>query len=111
MAYVFEAVAQLNSGAADVRIKARGKAIARAVDVAEVVRRHKLVDGRVQVVRVQIGTERLTNREGKDSNVSSIEIILAKEGGAPAPPGTEAKAPPTAPAAQSPTAPTGAGGG
>lgn len=80
MTYVFEVVGQLNSGAPEVRIKARGKAISRAVDVAEVVRRHRLAEGKVEVLHVRIGTERLTNRDGKDANVSSIEIALTRVG-------------------------------
>jgi archaea-specific DNA-binding protein len=83
MTYVFEVVGQLNSGAPEVRVKARGKAISRAVDVAEIVRRHKLIEGQVQVQNVKIGTERLTNRDGKDANVSSIEIVLTRSGGPP----------------------------
>ncbi len=90
MTYVFEVVGQLLSGAPEVKVKARGKAISRAVDVAEVVRRHKLTEGAVHVVNVRIGTERLTNRDGKDANVSSIEIVLTRAGGAAGP-----SAPPT----------------
>lgn len=82
MTYVFEVVGQLLSGAPEVKVKARGKAISRAVDVAEIVRRHKLTEGAVQVHHVRIGTERLTNRDGKDANVSSIEIVLTRAGGA-----------------------------
>ncbi len=40
MAYVLAVVTQMNQGATEVIIKARGKAISRAVDVAEIVR-HK----------------------------------------------------------------------
>lgn len=105
MTYVFEVAAQLNSGAPEVRIKARGQAIARAVDVAEIARRHKLVEVRVQVARVQIGTERLTNREGRDSNVSFIEIVLSREGERPSP------AAPPGPATPKTASPTPAGSG
>lgn len=98
MTYVFEVVGQLNSGAPEVRIKARGKAISRAVDVAEVVRRRPLGEGAVQVLRVQIGTERLTNRDGRDSNVSSIEIVISKQGEGPTRPPAAAPAAPAAPA-------------
>ncbi len=91
MTYVFEVIGQVLSGAPEVKVKARGKAISRAVDVAEVVRRHKLTEAKVEVRHVHIGTERLTNRDGRDANVSSIEIILVRSGG------PEAGAPPTPP--------------
>lgn len=98
MTYVFEVLGQVLSGAPEVKVKARGKAISRAVDVAEVVRRHKLAEGHVQVSNVKIGTERLTNRDGKDANVSAIEIVLARTGEAP-----------TLPRLGGPAAPAGSG--
>jgi DNA-binding protein len=88
MSYAFEVVGQLNSGVSEVLVKARGRAISRAVDVAEVVRRHRLLEGTVEVGKVGIGTERLTNREGKDLNVSFIQITLnrvARNAGPPPP--------------------------
>ena len=87
MTYAFEVVGQLNSGVNEVLVKARGRAISRAVDVAEVVRRHRLLEGTVAISSVGIGTERLTNREGKDLNVSFIQITLTRRppDGGPAP--------------------------
>jgi len=90
MTYVFQVVAQLNSGPGPVVVKARGNAIAKAVDVAEVVRR-RFLEGEVELGRIAIDTERLTNKEGRDTNVSSIAIPLSRTG--PVPPG-----PPAAPA-------------
>ncbi|MCL5984435.1 MAG: DNA-binding protein Alba [Candidatus Thermoplasmatota archaeon] len=80
MTYVFEVISQLSSGLSDVKIKARGNSISHAVDVAEVARRHKILEGKVQLKSVSIGTERLTNRAGRDTNVSTIEIVLSKTG-------------------------------
>ena len=85
MTYVFQVVTQLNSGAGPVVVKARGNAIAKAVDVVEVVRR-RFLEGQVEVGPISIETERLTNREGREANVSSIAIPLTKSGGAPPPP-------------------------
>jgi archaea-specific DNA-binding protein len=79
MTYVFQVVTQLNSGVGPVVVKARGNAIGRAVDVAEVVR-HRFLEGQVEVGRITIETERLTNREGRDANVSSISIPLTRTG-------------------------------
>jgi DNA-binding protein len=90
MSYVFQVVAELNSGAGPVVVKARGAAIAKAVDVAEVVRR-RFLEGQVGVGPVTIGTERLTNRDGREANVSSIAIHLTRLGAPalprPPPPG------------------------
>jgi DNA-binding protein len=80
MTYVFEVIGQFSSGLTEVRIKARGNSIAHAVDVAEVARRHKIVEGKIQIKNVAIGTERLVNRAGKDTNVSTIEITLSRIG-------------------------------
>jgi len=79
MTYVFQVVTQLNSGAGPVIVKARGNAIGKAVDVAEVVRR-RFLEGQVEVGPIAIDTERLTNREGREANVSSISIPLTRTG-------------------------------
>jgi archaea-specific DNA-binding protein len=79
MTYVFQVVTQLNSGAGPVVVKARGNAIGKAVDVAEVVRR-RFLEGQVEVGPISIETERLTNREGREANVSSISIPLTRTG-------------------------------
>jgi len=55
-------------------IKARGRAISRAVDTAEIVRNRFIKDAKLKDIK--IGTERITTEEGRTSNVSSIEIIL-----------------------------------
>ncbi len=85
MTYVFQVVTQLNAGIGPVVVKARGNAIAKAVDVAEVVRR-RFLEGQVDVGPILIDTERLVNREGRDANVSSIAIRLTKSGPAPGAP-------------------------
>jgi DNA-binding protein len=82
MTYVFQVVTELNSGAGPVVVKARGNAIAKAVDVVEVVRR-RFLEGQVEVGVIVIGTERLVNRGGRDANVSSIAIPLIRTGPIP----------------------------
>ncbi len=75
MSYVPVVLAILNSGEYnDVVLKARGNAISRAVDTAEIVRNRFLTEAKVK--DIIIGTESITNNEGKDSNVSSMEIYL-----------------------------------
>jgi DNA-binding protein len=76
MSYVLAVVTQFNSGSSEVVIKARGRAISRAVDAAEITRNRFVTDAKIK--EIKIGTEAITNEEGRTSNVSSIEISLAK---------------------------------
>ena len=76
MNYVLAVVTQFNSGSNEVIIKARGRSISTAVDTAEIVRNRFVTDAKVKDIK--ISTESITNEEeGRTSNVSSIEIILA----------------------------------
>ena len=75
MNYVLAVVTQVNIGANEVRIMARGRAISRAVDVAEVSRSRFLPD--VSVKGISISTEVLNTERG-ETNVSAIEIIIGK---------------------------------
>lgn len=74
MSYVLAVVTQFNGGSEEVIIKARGRAISRAVDTAEITRNRFVPNARIK--EIKIGTETITNEEGKTSNVSSIEIAL-----------------------------------
>jgi DNA-binding protein len=76
MEYVTAVVTQFKSGSGEVIIKARGKAISRAVDVAEIVRHRFVRDASVKDVR--IGTEHIEGDDGA-ANVSSIEIVLSRD--------------------------------
>ncbi len=75
MSYVLAALRQINGDEGTLVIKARGKAISRAVDVAEILR-HQYVQS-ATVDDIEISTERLTSDEGRESNVSSIEIFMS----------------------------------
>ncbi|WP_456330242.1 DNA-binding protein Alba [Archaeoglobus sp.] len=76
MNYALAVMAQFNGGAEEVAVKARGRAISKAVDVAEVVRRRFLPD--VDVKDIQISTDRIDGETGP-VNVSAIEIVLARK--------------------------------
>lgn len=76
MNYVLAVVTQMNSGVTEVILKARGRAISRAVDVAEIVRNRFISD--VDVKSIDISTEEIVGNEGTSSNVSAIEIRLSK---------------------------------
>ena len=77
MSYVLACVTQFNAGNNDVILRARGRAISHAVDVAEIVK-NKFVTN-AQVKNVVIGTEELESEQGEKLNVSSIEITLGKK--------------------------------
>ncbi len=76
MGYVLAVVTQFNNGANEVSVKARGKLISRAVDVAEIVR-HRFMPN-AQLKGINISTEELTSEDGSLSKVSAIEITLVK---------------------------------
>jgi DNA-binding protein Alba len=75
MNYVTASLVQFNQGSAEVILKARGKAITRAVDTAEILRNRFLRD--VKVKRIDIGSEALTI-DNQTKNVSTVEIVLGK---------------------------------
>ncbi len=75
MSYVLAVVTQFNGGSNSVMIKARGRAISRAVDTAEITRNRFVKEANIE--DIIIGTESMTNEEGRTSNVSSIEITLS----------------------------------
>jgi DNA-binding protein len=59
-----------------VHIKARGRAISRAVDVAEIVRKRFAQD--VKIKNIEIGTEERDLGDKGKVNVSTIDILLSK---------------------------------
>ncbi len=77
MNYVVACLTHFNSGAKKVAVKARGRAISRAVDTVELLRRAFVKD--VNIEKIDIGTEEMSRPDRPRSNVSTIEILLAKE--------------------------------
>ncbi len=79
MNYVTGVVMQFTTkNASEVTIKARGKFISRAVDVAEVSAK-RFLDSTVAVKDIRIDSEEFENKEGKLVRVSTIEIVLVKQ--------------------------------
>jgi len=78
MNYVLACITLFHGGANEINVKARGRAISRAVDVVEVTRRRFMPD--VKIKKIDIGTDQMAPFEegGTPSNVSTIEITLAK---------------------------------
>lgn len=79
MNYVTGVVMQFTTkNAPEVVIKARGKFISRAVDVAEVAAK-RFLQGGVGIRDIKVGSEEFQNMEGKTVRVSTIEITLTKD--------------------------------
>jgi DNA-binding protein Alba len=76
MNYVMAVITAFNMGnGTEVTLKARGRAISTAVDVAEITRSRFLREAKVQAI--SIGTEEVPSREdGRPRNVSTMEISL-----------------------------------
>lgn len=77
MNYVLAVITNFNSSKTkDVTVKARGRSITTAVDVAEIVTRKFMKD--LKISKITTGTEEMTQEEGGTRSVSTIEIILAR---------------------------------
>ncbi len=75
MNYVLAVMTQFNKFSS-VTLKARGRSISRAVDAAEITRNRFMTD--LQIKGITIGTEVIPDDQGKNVNVSSMEIVLTK---------------------------------
>ncbi len=75
MNYAMSALIQLTQ-AGEIVVKARGMAISRAVDVAEIVTK-RLGNGQFKVKDIGINTE-VVGEGAETRNVSSIEIVVGK---------------------------------
>jgi DNA-binding protein len=76
MNYCLAVMSSLQDNGSTVALKARGRAISTAVDVAEVTRTRFMQD--LKVENIEIGTEELESAEGQKRNVSTITIVLKK---------------------------------
>ncbi len=78
MAYVLAVVTLFNQGTKTVVIKARGRAISKAVDVAEISRRRFIENAKI--TKIETDTEKIEEKDNdRTVNVSSIEITLEIE--------------------------------
>ena len=79
MNYVTGVVMQFTTQNADeVVIKARGKFISKAVDIAEVAAK-RFLEGQIEVSDIKIDSEEFENKEGKQVRVSTLEIFLKRK--------------------------------
>ena len=78
MNYVTGVVMQFTTQSAkEVLVKARGKFITRAVDVAEVASK-RFLEGQIRIRDIKVDSEEFKNKEGRDVRVSTIDIALEK---------------------------------
>jgi DNA-binding protein len=75
MNYCMAVLTSLKDEGSTVALKARGRAISTAVDVAEVTK-HRFMES-LTIEKIEIGTEELES-EGRMRNVSTITIVLKK---------------------------------
>jgi DNA-binding protein len=76
MTYVTATLVQLASEP-NVIIKARGKSIARAVDVAQIIVK-RMENMGYKIGHVKIGTQTIQSEDGKQRNVSTIEVQISR---------------------------------
>ena len=77
MAYCLAVMTALKEDKSEVTLMARGRAISKAVDVAEVVRNQFISN--LGIKDISIGTEQMETEEGGTRNISNIAISMAKE--------------------------------
>ena len=78
MNYVTSVVVQFTTkGADEVLVKARGKFISRAVDIAEVACKRFLKD-QIRIKEIHVDSEEFKNSEGREVRVSTMEIVLVR---------------------------------
>jgi DNA-binding protein len=76
MTYVTATLVQL-ANEPTVVIKARGKSITRAVDVAQIIVKRMDTLG-YKIGPVKVGTETVSSEDGKTRNVSTIEVSISR---------------------------------
>ena len=76
MNYCLAVLSSMQGDGSKAVLKARGRAISTAVDVAEVTKNRFMSD--LNVESIEIGTEELEGHEGQSRNVSTISIVLRK---------------------------------
>lgn len=76
MSYVLAVVSQFTQGSNEVKVKARGNAISRAVDVSQIVK-NKFVP-ELKIGLSDVSTEDIKSEDGRQSRVSSLTLLLSK---------------------------------
>ncbi len=79
MNYVLAVLTLINNNVKEIIVKARGRAISKAVDTVEIVR-NRFLPGKVQIEDIKIGSQTVTSPNGRETRVSTIEIKLKVTG-------------------------------
>jgi DNA-binding protein len=75
MNYVIAVLTLIHQGVREIYLKARGRAISKAVDTVEIIR-NRFLPGKVDIEDIRIGSQTVTNPQGREARVSIIEIKL-----------------------------------
>lgn len=75
--YVMATTLQINRGVKKIVLKARGRSISRAVDVAEITRL-KYFPGKLKITDLRTGTEEILDENGSRRDISVIEIEMTQ---------------------------------
>jgi DNA-binding protein len=75
MNYVIAVLTLIHQGVREIYLKARGRAISKAVDTVEIIR-NRFLPGKVDIEDIKIGSQTVTNPQGREARVSIIEIKL-----------------------------------
>jgi DNA-binding protein len=78
MSYVWAVVTQFNNGSPEVKVKARGRSISKAVDVSQIIKNRFIPNAVIR--KIDLSTEELQSEDGSMSKVSSIEITMGLSG-------------------------------
>jgi len=79
MNYVIAVLTLIHQGVDEVIVKARGRAISKAIDTVEIVK-NRFLPGKIVVDDIKIGSQTVTNPQGRETRVSIIEIKLKVAG-------------------------------
>jgi DNA-binding protein len=75
--YVMACITSFSAGSNKIVLKARGRAICKAVDTAELLRRTFMKNAQLQ--GISISTEQVTREGDRKTNVSAIEISITRQ--------------------------------
>jgi DNA-binding protein len=75
--YVMACITSFSAGSNKIVLKARGRAICKAVDTAELLRRTFMKNAQLQ--GISISTEQVTREGDRKTNVSTIEINITRQ--------------------------------
>ncbi|HDD26633.1 MAG TPA: DNA-binding protein Alba [Acidilobales archaeon] len=78
MNYVLATLTLLNQGVTEIVVKARGRAISKAVDTVEIIR-NRFLPGKIEVKEIKIGSQIVTGQNNRQTRVSTIEIVIVKK--------------------------------